>query len=198
MKGRLRIIGGRWRGRTLRVPDRPGLRPSGDRSREVLFNWLQGRTAGASSLDLFAGTGALGLEAASRGAARAVLVERDRELASALDRVRGEWPETESVEVVRADALRWLDTAIGPLDLVFVDPPFGDRLHARVLDALLRPGLLAADARVYVESPAREPAPVGESDARWSILRDKRVGDVRMQLLEPSSRTGEALGDRSV
>jgi 16S rRNA (guanine966-N2)-methyltransferase len=198
MKGRLRIIGGRWRGRLLRVPDRPGLRPSGDRSREVLFNWLQGRTAGASTLDLFAGTGALGLEAASRGAARAVLVERDRELAAALERVRDEWPETAAVEVVRADALRWLDTATGPLDLVFVDPPFGDRLHARVMDALLRPGLLAADARVYVESPAREPAPVTETDAGWSVLRDKRVGDVRMQLLEASAGTDGAVPDRSV
>ena len=198
MKGRLRIIGGRWRGRTLRVPDRPGLRPSGDRAREVLFNWLQGRTAGASSLDLFAGTGALGLESASRGAARAVLVERDRELASALDRVRDEWPEADGVEVVRADALRWLETADGPVDLVFVDPPFGDRLHARVLEALLRPGLLAPDARVYVESPAREPAPVTESHAHWSVLRDKRVGDVRMQLLEPGAGTNGAVPDRSV
>lgn len=198
MKGRLRIIGGRWRGRTLRVADRPGLRPSGDRSREALFNWLQGRTAGASSADLFAGTGALGLEAASRGAASTVLVERDRQLAAALERIRDEWPETEGVEIFRADALQWLSTAPGPLDLVFVDPPFSERLHARVLEALLRPGLLAPDARVYVESPAREPAPVEESDARWSVLRDKRVGDVRMQLLEPGAGTGEAIPDRSV
>ncbi|MGK7295804.1 MAG: 16S rRNA (guanine(966)-N(2))-methyltransferase RsmD [Candidatus Wenzhouxiangella sp. M2_3B_020] len=198
MKGRLRIIGGRWRGRTLQVADRPGLRPSGDRSREVLFNWLQGRTAGALGLDLFAGTGALGLEAASRGAARAVLVERDRRLAESLKRVRDDWPDADAVEVVRGDALSWLETATGPLDLVFVDPPFGDRLHARVLEALLRPGLLAADARVYVESPAREPAPVVEGDARWSLLRDKRVGEVRMQLLEPTARTGEAVPAPSV
>lgn len=183
MTGTIRIIGGRWRGRRLAVPDRPGLRPTGDRARETLFNWLADRVAGATALDLFAGTGALGLEAASRGAARVVLVERDPALVARLESVRADWPGGETLEVVRADAPSWLAGATGPFDLVFIDPPFEAQLHDRTLAALGRAGLLARDARVYVESPARAPAPVSGTDSGWHVARDKRVGDVRMQLL---------------
>lgn len=185
MSGRLRIIGGRWRGRKIVVTDRPGLRPTGDRARETLFNWLQDRVPGATALDLFAGTGALGLEAASRGAARVVLVERDAALAAALERARAEWPGADALEIARADARAWLANADGPFDLAFVDPPFDSGLHAPTLEALARPGLLAGDARVYVESPARAAAPVAEDGADWRIVRDKCVGEVRMQLLAP-------------
>jgi 16S rRNA (guanine966-N2)-methyltransferase len=191
MTGRLRIIAGRWRGRKLAVPERPGLRPTGDRARETLFNWLADRVAGANAVDLFAGTGALGLEAASRGARRVVLVERDGALAAALERARSDWPGADALEVARADARAWLANADGTFDLAFVDPPFDADLHAPTLEALARPGLLAADARVYVESPAHEPAPVDEADAGWRVVREKRVGEVRLQLLAPAG--GEPL-----
>ncbi|MFU8878484.1 MAG: 16S rRNA (guanine(966)-N(2))-methyltransferase RsmD [Wenzhouxiangellaceae bacterium] len=198
MTGKVRIIGGQWRGRRLAVPEHPGLRPSGDRGRETLFNWLASRIRGARCLDLFAGTGALGLEAASRGAARVTLVERDRKLCRALEQIATDWPGGDALDVVCADAMAWLAAADGPWDLVFVDPPFDAGLHGRVLDALTRPGLLADGARVYIESPARAPAPVtapapepasspcmlaGLNPPTWRIDRDKRVGEVRMQLL---------------
>ena len=201
MTGKLRIIGGHWRGRRLAVPELPGLRPSGDRGRETLFNWLQDRIHGARCLDLFAGTGALGLEAASRGASRVTLVERDRGLCEALRAIGASWPGGARLEIVQADALRWLETAAGPFDLVFLDPPFDAGYYGAGLDALIRPGLLAPGARIYVESDARSPAPVAtqatpecasapclaaefDPPSRWHVLRDKRIGEVRMQLLE--------------
>lgn len=180
MTGKIRIIGGQWRGRKLVVPDRAGLRPSSDRVRETLFNWLQAHVAGARCLDLFAGTGALGLEALSRGASRAVFVERDGRLAEALREVSNAWPGAERMRVVEADALAWLDACREPFDLVFVDPPFAERLHARVLERLggdrLAPGGL-----VYVEHGGddEEPAP----GTGFAVVRNKRVGQVRMMLL---------------
>lgn len=204
MSGKLRIISGSWRGRRLQVPDLPGLRPSGDRTREVLFNWLQGKLEGARCLDLFAGTGALGLEAASRGAASVALVELDRKLCRRLAELAGDWPGGDVLTIVHADAVGWLARAEGPFDVVFVDPPFGAGLYAATLDALARPGLLAPDALVYVESAARSPAPFQSppeqampmtsspcpaeeptpSPASWSNVREKRLGEVRMQLLQ--------------
>lgn len=203
MTGKLRIISGTWRGRKLPVPDLPGLRPSGDRTREVLFNWLQGLVNGARCLDLFAGTGALGLEAASRGAGAVVLVERDRQLCRQMIDLADQWPGGEVLTVVQADVSRWLEDAEGPFDLVFVDPPFGAGLYAETLEALARPGLLAPGALVYIESDARSPAPFQPDDHQnppasspcqgealtparpdWSVRREKRVGDVRMQLLQ--------------
>lgn len=201
MTGKVRIIGGQWRGRKLTVPVRPGLRPSSDRGRETLFNWLQQRIHGARCLDLFAGTGALGLEAASRGAAAVTLIERDRGLCAALRAIARDWPGGERLEVVQADVLGWLRTGLGPFDLVFVDPPFAAGLHLPALAALTRPGLLAPGAWVYVESNARSTAPVGdgtpnegrpaEATGGWSLLRQKQIGAVRMQLL---AADGHGLG----
>lgn len=203
MTGKLRIISGRWRGRKLPVPDLPGLRPSGDRSREVLFNWLQGRVQGSRCLDLFAGTGALGLEAASRGAAGVVLVERERRLCEQLKAVARDWPGGDCLQTVQADGPRWLERAQGPFDMVFVDPPFDAGLYGATLNALARPGLLAPAALIYIESDARSPAPftapgderaptsspclAGELEAPrldWKIRREKKLGGVRMQLLQ--------------
>lgn len=203
MTGKIRIISGQWRGRKLPVVDRPGLRPSGDRSREVLFNWLQGRVAGRQCLDLFAGTGALGLEAASRGAASVTLIERDRALADSLRAIAAQWPGGDRVEIVHGDALGWMESARDPFDLVFIDPPFDSNLYAQALEALLDGGLLAEQARVYVESPADRTAPVVfdqsievssspcQADAlarssRWRLIREKTIGAVRMQLLSVS------------
>ncbi|MDT8409782.1 MAG: 16S rRNA (guanine(966)-N(2))-methyltransferase RsmD [Wenzhouxiangellaceae bacterium] len=203
MTGKVRIISGRWRGRKLAVPDLPGLRPSGDRAREVLFNWLQPRLHGSRCLDLFAGTGTLGLEAASRGAASVTLVERDRQLVEALRTVANQWPGGDTLRIVLADALGWLEQAGGPFDLVFVDPPFGAGLYTATLERLAGPGLLADDALVYVESAAQSPAPWAEPvkpiesasspcmlqdfestpSQNWRCEREKRVGEVRLQLL---------------
>lgn len=180
MTGRIRIIAGRWRGRRLDVPDLPGLRPTGDRVRETLFNWLHAQIHGARCLDLFAGTGALGLEAASRGAARVVLVERDRDLADRLETLAATWPGGEVIEVCRADALGWLEHCEETFDLVFVDPPFADSLQETVLERLSA-RVLAEHGLIYLESP------VGQSvvlDPSWKVRRHKRLGQVEIRLLE--------------
>ena len=123
--GQVRIVGGRWRNTRLQVPELPGLRPTSDRVRETLFNWLMPKLPGARVLDLFAGSGALGLEAVSRGAASAQLVERDPQLVAALRGVVGKLGAGTQVEVIAGDALQWLGSAPpAQADLVFLDPPF--------------------------------------------------------------------------
>ena len=154
--GRIRIIGGRWRGTRLDVADAPGLRPTSDRVRETLFNWLLPALPGARVLDLFAGTGALGLEALSRGAASATLVERDPSLAAALRATVARLPGGEAAQVVQADALGWLGgQAEAGYDLAFVDPPFAAGLWDAVWPALLPK--LATGAWLYVEAPLGVP-----------------------------------------
>jgi len=148
----VRIVGGRWRNTRLAVPALPGLRPSSDRVRETLFNWLTGQLAGARVLDLFAGTGALGLEALSRGADSAVLVERDPGLARQLDQVVAKLQAAGQARVVHADALAWLgQQPDAAFDIAFVDPPFAAGLWKDVLERL--PRLLAPGAWLYLESP---------------------------------------------
>ena len=182
--GSVRIIGGRWRGRRIPVADVPGLRPSGDRSRESLFNWLQADIRGARCADLFAGTGVLGLEAASRGASQVTLIEQSRRAARVIRESVEVLSKTEpcDVNVLEMDALAWLKTLDrGSLDIVFVDPPFGSGLEAHVLELLEECDALTDGALVYVET-AREalsiPVPRG-----WSEVREKVLGEVRMQLL---------------
>lgn len=171
----MRIIGGRWRGTKLAVPDRPGLRPSSDRVRETLFNWLMPALPGARVLDLFAGTGVLGLEALSRGAAQAVLVERDPGLAAALRDTATKL--SAQAEVHAADALAWLGGRHDTFDLVFLDPPFADGLWSRALDGLAP--RLAPAAWVYVESPA-DLLPAVPAD--WALHREGGTRDVRYAL----------------
>ena len=183
--GSIRIIGGRWRGTKLVVPDSPGLRPSSDRVRETLFNWLMPKLAGARVLDLFAGTGALGLEAVSRGAAHAVLVERDLSLAGNLREAVGRLSAQSAIEVVQADALAWLTAQPEKaFDLAFVDPPFAGDLWQAALAALLPK--LADDAWLYLESPAgTEPAMPPE----WELHREGRTRDVRFALYRRAAAT---------
>ena len=174
--GKIRIIAGEYRGRRLTVIDRPGLRPTPDRVRETLFNWLGQRLDGLACLDLFAGSGALGFEAASRGAARVVMVENDRAGFASLKKslaVIG----AQQVELVFADAFDFLRTSQDGFDVVFLDPPFGQNALASALEQL--PGRLAGGARVYVEAPA----PL-EVQAPWRELRRSRAGQVSYQLLE--------------
>ncbi|MFO8154064.1 16S rRNA (guanine(966)-N(2))-methyltransferase RsmD [Thioalkalivibrio sp.] len=179
---RVRIIGGDWRRRWLPVAPVPGLRPSADAQRETLFNWLQPVLARAVVLDVFAGTGALGFEAASRGAASVLLVERDPLAVRQLEANRAALGAAQ-VSVQRADALRLLAAGRGasgwsPFAVVFVDPPFGKGLVAPVLQALLAGDWLAPAARVYVEQESGLPAPEG-----WAVLRERTGGQARGLLL---------------
>lgn len=178
--GSVRIIGGDWRGSKLPVEDAPGLRPTGDRARETLFNWLQPVLADARCADLFAGTGALGFEAASRGAREVFLVEKSRALADSLRR-SAERLGAGQVKVIESDALAWLDSVpAGSLDLVFVDPPFDSDLAVRALESLAQKRRLAKGASVYLESPASSQAP---TTVGFIPIRDKILGDVRLQLM---------------
>ena len=177
-RNRVRIIAGKWRSRLVSFPPAAELRPTPDRVRETLFNWLGQRLDGLACLDLFAGSGALGFEALSRGAASVVMVESDREVARALLE-SARLLEAEGVEVVQSDALKYLARARGKFDVVFLDPPFASDLALRAM-ALL-PGLMNPGACVYVESAAAlEPPP------SWRRLRDDRAGAVRYALYEPS------------
>ncbi len=178
MPGSVRIIGGRWRGTRLPVPQMPGLRPTSDRVRETLFNWLQPWLPGAPVLDLFAGSGALGLEALSRGAASAQLVESDPQLASNLNAMGGRLDAGSQLQVHAGDALAWLRG--GPeamFDIAFVDPPFDAGLWDAVLARL--PARMAAQAIIYLEAPnAFAPVLPGE----WTLHRENHTRDVRYAL----------------
>ncbi|NYF35472.1 16S rRNA (guanine(966)-N(2))-methyltransferase RsmD [Stenotrophomonas sp. JAI102] len=183
--GQVRIIGGRWRNTKLPVPLSPGLRPSSDRVRETLFNWLTPRLGGARVLDLFAGSGALGLEAVSRGAAQATLVERDAALSRQLRESIARLGAQDQITVVQADALQWLRQPAGPLaDIAFVDPPFADGLWEAVIAGL--PSHLAADAWLYVESPADLTLRI---PAGWLLHREGGTREVRFALYRRATAT---------
>ena len=172
---RIRIIGGRHRGRKLPFADLPGLRPSGDRMRETLFNWLQPLITGARCLDLFAGSGALGLEAASRGAGEVVLVDRAQRVVRQL-RENVDLLGLEHAEVIQADGVRWLETRARTFDIVFLDPPFADRLLAQSLRLLGERGWLAPGARLYLEADAGQGLPELPPALAWE--KRKRMGQV--------------------
>ncbi len=172
---RVRIIGGVWRSRQIRFSPRKDLRPTADRVRETLFNWLGQDLTGKSCLDLFAGSGALGFEAASRGARRVVMVEHDPEIFKALQASAALLGAT-AVELTRADALEFLRADRGRYDLIFLDPPFRAGYWPRLLPLL--PSHMMPGALVYCESAARPEPPAG-----WDVWRRGRAGQVRFQLL---------------
>ena len=190
----VRLIAGRWRGRRLAFPEIEGLRPTPDRVRETLFNWLQGHCSGARVLDLFAGSGALGLEALSRGATEAVLVERHpaavRQLGESLQAlgVRETAAAGEArARVVPGDGYRYLEGAAEPFDLVFLDPPFADGREVELCKLLLARGWLAPSGWLYVEHPTARTIPAWPDGLRpW---REARAGDVTCHLLrrEPAA-----------
>jgi 16S rRNA (guanine966-N2)-methyltransferase len=174
--GRVHIIGGRWRGSRLAVPALPGLRPTPQRLRQTVFDWLAPVIEGARVLDAFAGSGALGLEALSRGARAAVFFERDRAQARALesDLVR---LHADAGQVRCVDTLRALATpAPEPFDVVFVDPPFAAAAWTEATALLDAGGWLAADAWVYVEAGIEA---VWDAPARWRLHRQRATGAVR-------------------
>jgi 16S rRNA (guanine966-N2)-methyltransferase len=172
--GKIRIIAGEYRGRRIAVPDRPGLRPTPDRVRETLFNWLGQSLDGLACLDLFAGSGALGFEAASRGAARVVMVEQDRAVFEALKKTLGTLS-ARQVELVFEDAFAYLKKNRDSFDVVFLDPPF----RQNALPAVFKQLKVEPGARIYVESS--EPFEAGEA---WRELKRARAGQVSYQLLE--------------
>lgn len=183
---RLRIIGGRWRGSRIVFPPLASIRPSPDRVRETLFNWLQQSIVGARCLDLFAGSGALGLEALSRGAAHVTFVDREpqvgRHLSQTLERLG-----SGDATVVVEDAQRFLSRPPQPCDIVFLDPPFDSAALAQVgsrLQAWLAPG-----AYIYVESPADRS--LAMLPAHWGVHRTKRAGQVGYHLLRASDPANE-------
>nr|VFJ62555.1 MAG: 16S rRNA m(2)G-966 methyltransferase [Candidatus Kentron sp. DK] len=205
--GAVRIIAGRWRRHRLRVPAVPGLRPTPDRVRETLFNWLGTGIRGMRCLDLFAGSGALGLEAASRGAAEVVLVERSeavvRNLVSEIraltardpgaasgderavsyppDAGRGFYfPGPPEITVIRSDALGYLQEARRRFDVIFLDPPFDSGLLEPVCQCLDSGDRLAQDTIIYLEMRRAAPWPV--LPTRWEITHDAVAGDVRYVL----------------
>jgi 16S rRNA (guanine966-N2)-methyltransferase len=181
-KNQLRIIGGLWRGRKLGFPSIEGLRPTGDRIRETLFNWLAPDINGARCLDLFAGSGALGLEALSRGAASSLLIERDSQAAKQL-KANLELLKAEGGEVIQMDALAYLhslpSTSTTPFDLVFIDPPFQLNLWQAVIDLLEQRQLLSEGAAIYIESGIHDQY---QTPASWRLHRDKTAGSVHYRL----------------
>jgi 16S rRNA (guanine966-N2)-methyltransferase len=178
----IRIIGGDWKRTPLPVLDLDGLRPTPDRVRETLFNWLGQRLDGQRCLDLFAGSGALGFEAASRGAARVVMVERNARAAQQL-RTNQSRLSAATIEIAEADALRLAASlAPGSFDVVFLDPPFGDEILGRAIE--LAAPLVSEDGFLYVESGS--PIEPGETEALagWTLVRRGKAGAVHYHLLQ--------------
>lgn len=191
--GQVRLIGGRWRGTRLPVADIDGLRPTPDRVRETVFNWLAPVLPGARVLDLFAGSGALGLESVSRGASSAVLVERDPDVVANLRALAGRLDGGDAVEVVQADALRWMHSATaGRFDIAFLDPPFASAAMEPALSGVLP--LLARGGWLYIEGPASS---VLQLPAPWQLHRDGRTRDTHFALhrhIEPDAKGDAPVG----
>jgi 16S rRNA (guanine966-N2)-methyltransferase len=184
----LRIVAGQWRGR--RVPFRPvpGLRPTPDRVRETLFNWLQRAVVGARCLDLYAGTGALGFEALSRGAACATFIEQDPVTVRSLTEV-ARLLGADGARILRADAKSYLATTPEPFDLVFLDPPFALGALSGLCTLLESGGWLSPTAYIYLEQSAGDALP--ELPANWSLVRETRAGEVRALLARRGERSHE-------
>lgn len=176
----VRIIGGRWRGRKLVFAPAEGLRPTGDRIRETLFNWLAPHIEGARCLDLFAGSGALGVEALSRGASHCDFVDTSR---TAMQQVGQHLQEFDALDrglCHLSSALHFLQVSAQSYDIVFIDPPFQLQIVGQVCEALAQRSLLNENALVYIEMAASEPSPTAPSD--WLLHRDKVSGAVSYRL----------------
>lgn len=176
----LRIIGGQWRGRKLGFAEVDGLRPTGDRIRETLFNWLQPHLPGARCLDLFSGSGALGFEALSRGAANAILLEKHPNAAQTIQENLKLLGGEQHGRVLNADALDYLSQeAQSQYDIVFMDPPFAADLWQSAIDTLEQHHWLSDDAAIYIETSRSHPLTVPEN---WHLHRQKDSGEVSYYL----------------
>ncbi len=183
--GRLRIVAGKWRSRLLPIADEPGLRPTSERIRETLFNWLASTIEGSRCLDLFAGSGALGLEALSRGADEVVFVENSARAAAVL-KESVKMLEASGARIHKADAIRYLKSEPEPFDIVFLDPPFAADLLKDLCRLLSEGNWLAEGARVYLEQDRERLLP--ELPDGWTILNDKTAGQVRYALVTVKGR----------
>ncbi len=177
--GQIRIIGGQWRGRKLPVPDSPGLRPTTDRVRETLFNWLAPSMVDAHCLDCFAGSGALGLEALSRYAASATLLEMERSVAQQLQQNLATL-KAANAKVVNTNTLTFLANPGTPHNIAFIDPPFRKGMLEETVRLLENNGWLADDALVYIESEVENGLP--PVPAHWQLHREKVAGQVAYRL----------------
>ncbi len=177
--GKIRIIGGEWARRQLPVVEVAGLRPTSDRMRETLFNWLQNDLPGSRVLDAFAGTGALGLEALSRGAEAVVFVEKSSKAARQL-KANLKVLQAENAQVVQSDVLRYLQQPPQAFEGVFIDPPFARQLQQRLIDILIQGAWLKPEGWVYVEQPKKQSLP--QVPAHWDLHREKQAGEVRYLL----------------
>ena len=185
--GSVRIIGGKWRSRNLHFVSVNGLRPTGARIRETLFNWLASSIEGARCLDLFAGSGALCFEALSRGAEHAIAIENNSLAISNL-RLNQEKLKADNLEIIADDCrhLLKLKNSQQPFDLVFLDPPFEMKLHKEVSDLLVSKNWLGFRSQIYCELPATEPQDLPLS---WRLIKDKTAGNVRYCLFEYIEQT---------
>ena len=178
----LRIIGGEWRGRKLRFPDAPNLRPTPDRVRETVFNWLMPVIQGARCLDLFAGSGALGLEALSRGAAFTTFVDSHAKVTNAIKSHLDILGATGKAKVIQVDGTKYLQTEATQYDVVFLDPPYQSDFMEKVIPLLENNGWLANRALLYLEIENKKSLP--ELPQNWQKLKEKSAGDVSYYLFQ--------------
>ncbi|VAX14288.1 16S rRNA (guanine(966)-N(2))-methyltransferase [hydrothermal vent metagenome] len=175
-RNQLRIIGGDWRGRKLGFPDLPGLRPTPDRVRETLFNWLTPMIRHASCLDLFSGSGALGLEALSRGAAKVVLVDSQPPVIASLQQNIAVLQAGERVCLQQCDARQYLQSLTECFDLIFLDPPYHQNLLQPCIDSLYQQKALKPQGYLYFEANRDEALP--QLPAAWAVYRQKSAGQI--------------------
>ena len=179
--GQLRIVAGIWRSRLLQIADVDGLRPTSSRIRETLFNWLSPDIHGARCLDLCAGTGALGIEALSRGAAEVVFVEKSRSATTSLSQNLSSL-DARGAEIISAEAQAFLtDAAPSEFDIVFLDPPFAADLHDELCRLLTARAWLAASAKIYIELDKQKSMP--DMPDNWRVDKNKTAGNVRYMLV---------------
>ena len=174
VSSQIRIIGGRYKGRKLIVSEGPGLRPTGNRIRETVFNWLAPYLEGASCIDLFTGSGALAIEAASRGAENCFAFDTNQSTCAAIKQSLKQF-DCSTVNVYNNDSIKWLNTYAGKIDIAFVDPPFSEDLHDISLNALCNHSGVHEDTLIYVEAARDTVIAVPEG---WSWWREKHAGDV--------------------
>ncbi len=177
----VRVIAGQWRGRKIAFTEVEGLRPTSDRIRETLFNWLQEVVGQSRCLDLFAGSGALGFEAASRGAELVTLVEANREVAKQLETTSHKLS-ADSCQIHNRSAIDYLDGTTQKYDIVFVDPPYKAGMWSQVAEKMVEKAILSDNAHIYLEYPSHINLPV--LPAQWRIVKDKKAGAVRYCLLQ--------------
>ncbi len=180
--GKLRIIAGRWRGTKIPVENVVALRPTPDRIRETLFNWLQVKILDANCLDLYAGSAALSLEAASREAKRVDCIEQDPRLITNIQSLSKQLHAEQIIKVHLSDAVQWLEACESKYDIIFLDPPFKQGLILPLLQTIKSKALLNANARVYVEFEKSLDL-VSKLDPDWEILKKAHAGEVQAYLL---------------